>query len=466
MNASATSCSVNAPRSSATTEWKRTCSSRSPSSSRSCASSPAANRVVDFVRFFDQIRPQRFVRLRGVPLAARAQIAHQRERISSVGFACIASSGPVYYPPSESSVNAQFDETRLGRHRPRRVVTKCHRGRNAGPRAAASDGESRRVRPRRRSRCARTRATRPVGIRRRDDRRGRRAAARGDHAADRRVHAAPRRRLRRGRFAQISRRHSATASRSCAGSATGRPWHLAIDTGMSRAGVQWNDDGIASRARWRITRRRARSRISIPPSRMTQRAIEQERRFADALARDCRCDRRCCTPRTAPRSNIAGRRAGPWRDPGVFLYGVGSGNSPEIEPEPVVVGARARRRSAHHRRRRDGELRRDLPRRRASAESRRSPLAMPTAIGARSATRATVLVGGTARAGGRRRHDGHDDDRRDRYRRARSATSRRSSAPTATIESTSNEVAAIGDLSPYEVLTGLRGRLPRRYVEA
>jgi alanine racemase len=26
------------------------------------------------------------------------------------------------------------------------------------------------------------------------------------------------------------------------------------------------------------------------------------------------------------------------------------------------------------------------------------------------------------------------------------------------------EIAAMGDLSPYEVLTGLRGRLPRRYI--
>jgi alanine racemase len=28
------------------------------------------------------------------------------------------------------------------------------------------------------------------------------------------------------------------------------------------------------------------------------------------------------------------------------------------------------------------------------------------------------------------------------------------------------EIARVGELSPYEVLTGLRGRLPRRYVEA
>jgi len=27
------------------------------------------------------------------------------------------------------------------------------------------------------------------------------------------------------------------------------------------------------------------------------------------------------------------------------------------------------------------------------------------------------------------------------------------------------EIARVGELSPYEVLTGLRGRLPRRYVE-
>jgi alanine racemase len=29
-----------------------------------------------------------------------------------------------------------------------------------------------------------------------------------------------------------------------------------------------------------------------------------------------------------------------------------------------------------------------------------------------------------------------------------------------------NEIAGIGELSPYEVLTGLRGRLPRRYLES
>jgi alanine racemase len=31
---------------------------------------------------------------------------------------------------------------------------------------------------------------------------------------------------------------------------------------------------------------------------------------------------------------------------------------------------------------------------------------------------------------------------------------------------TVNELAELGELSPYEVLTGLRGRLPGRYIEA
>ena len=40
-----------------------------------------ANRLVELVRLLDQVRSQRIVGLVGVPLAPRAQIAHQRERI-------------------------------------------------------------------------------------------------------------------------------------------------------------------------------------------------------------------------------------------------------------------------------------------------------------------------------------------------------------------------------------------------
>ena len=41
----------------------------------------AANGVVDLVRFLDQIGAKRLVRLRRVPVAAGAKVAHQRQRI-------------------------------------------------------------------------------------------------------------------------------------------------------------------------------------------------------------------------------------------------------------------------------------------------------------------------------------------------------------------------------------------------
>ena len=40
-----------------------------------------AERVVELVRFLDEIRAKGVVRLRRVPVAAGAEIAHQRERI-------------------------------------------------------------------------------------------------------------------------------------------------------------------------------------------------------------------------------------------------------------------------------------------------------------------------------------------------------------------------------------------------
>lgn len=41
---------------------------------------------VHLVRLFDEVRAKRFVSLRGVPVAAASQIAHQRERIFKRGF--------------------------------------------------------------------------------------------------------------------------------------------------------------------------------------------------------------------------------------------------------------------------------------------------------------------------------------------------------------------------------------------
>ena len=40
-----------------------------------------ADRLVQLVRLLDEIGAKRVVRLRGIPLAARAQVAHESERI-------------------------------------------------------------------------------------------------------------------------------------------------------------------------------------------------------------------------------------------------------------------------------------------------------------------------------------------------------------------------------------------------
>src|SRR5207237_730211 len=94
---------------------------------------------VDLVRLFDEIRTEGFVRLRGIPLAAHAEVAHERESIVE---RWLGVHGTIYYPG-----NAQSDETRLGRHRPRRVVTQCRVDRGTCARPDPADGQSGRLRP-------------------------------------------------------------------------------------------------------------------------------------------------------------------------------------------------------------------------------------------------------------------------------------------------------------------------------
>jgi len=114
----------------------------------------------------------------------------------------------------------------------------------------------------------------------------------------------------------------------------GGPWHLAIDTGVSRAGVRWDRIGEFAE----IVRR-------YPPdgafthfhsAELDDGSMEiQEQRFRDAIA---------ALPERpailhADNSAAAVRRSpSPWNvvRPGVFLYGVGSGPRAALQPEPVV----------------------------------------------------------------------------------------------------------------------------------
>lgn len=118
------------------------------------------------------------------------------------------------------------------------------------------------------------------------------------------------------------------------GGATGQPWHLAIDTGMHRAGIEW----------WRVAELREAVRQFPPegafthlhsPDTMPESATLQRGRFAQAVS---------LLPERPPLLHADGspslerQSECPWDlvRPGVFLYGVGGEMGSLITPEPVV----------------------------------------------------------------------------------------------------------------------------------
>ena len=116
--------------------------------------------------------------------------------------------------------------------------------------------------------------------------------------------------------------------------AGGGAWHLAIDTGMSRAGIPWREiDEIAQLAA-----------LAPPEGAFTHfhsaelndgTLDKQESLFREAISR------LPSRPRLLHADNSAaiarkGRSAWDLVRPGIFLYGVGSGSTAAIQPEPVV----------------------------------------------------------------------------------------------------------------------------------
>ena len=242
---------------------------------------------------------------------------------------------------------------------------------------------------------------------------------------------------------------------------TERPWHLAIDTGMNRAGVSWNAVASLRDVLVQHPPHGAFTHFHSAERNDASRA-EQEQRFQTALAA---LPMRPFMVHAENSPAIEHRGPSEWDvvRPGVFLYGVGSGNSPDILPEPV-----------------------------ASVRARIVDLrVVPNGD--------TVSYGGTYRAEGDRRIATLPIGYADGYRRVLSNRSsvlvRGRRAPIAGIVTMDMvmidvtdiacdigdivtligadgsdridvaDVAQWGDLSPYEVLTSLRGRLPRRYIE-
>jgi len=114
----------------------------------------------------------------------------------------------------------------------------------------------------------------------------------------------------------------------------GGPWHLAIETGMHRAGIRWDSIGaVADLVREHPPEGAFTHFHSSERNDGSWEA--QERRFRDALAT---LPSRPPFLHTQNSAGIVRRTPSPWSfvRPGVFLYGVGSGDGAALVPEPVV----------------------------------------------------------------------------------------------------------------------------------
>jgi alanine racemase len=241
---------------------------------------------------------------------------------------------------------------------------------------------------------------------------------------------------------------------------TSRPWQLAVDTGMNRAGVQWNEidallDVIA------LNPPQAAFTHFHSAERDDETRELQERRFEQALSR------LAARPPVIHAENGAAvehRAPSKWglARPGIFLYGVSSGNSPHLRPEPVVS---VRARVIDLRTIPAGETVSYGGTYRAATERRIATLGIGYADGYRRAfsNRASVLLHGTrAPVVGVVTMDLTMIDVTDVQCEIGDIATLIGSDGDDHIDVV--EIAEMGDLSPYEVLTGLRGRLPRRYV--
>src|SRR5688572_4736152 len=115
---------------------------------------------------------------------------------------------------------------------------------------------------------------------------------------------------------------------------TGLPWHLMIDTGMNRAGVAWRDVASVMDLVARHPPEGVCTHFHSAQLPNGSRA-EQERRFQDAVAQ------LPVVPKLLHADNspaIEHRAPTPYglARPGIFLYGVGSGHDAGITPDPVA----------------------------------------------------------------------------------------------------------------------------------
>ena len=241
----------------------------------------------------------------------------------------------------------------------------------------------------------------------------------------------------------------------------GDAWHLAIDTGMSRAGIRW-DEVRALEDLVRATPPEGAFTHFHSADRADGSLEAQERCFRDAVAS---LPARPAILHTENGAAIEQRGRSPWdmARPGIFLYGVGCGG--EVAAEQVV---HLRGRVADLRVLRDGETVSYQASYRAVGERTIATLSIGYADGVRRALSnrgSAVVRGRVAPIAGIVTMDMTMIDVTDipgcRVGDVATIIGTDAAPGAPTLETAT--VAHSADISPYELLTGLRGRIERRY---
>lgn len=238
---------------------------------------------------------------------------------------------------------------------------------------------------------------------------------------------------------------------------TGKPWQLSIDTGMSRAGISWRNVSSLSGVLAQFPPEGAFTHFHS--AQMEDGSLEQQlERFEAAInALPSRpsmlhCDASASIVRTAPSKWSVVR-------PGVFLYGVGSGA--EVAPQPVVhmhaTVVEVRDLEAGDTVSYDATFVAGGPMRVATVAAGYAD-GYPRALSGRSCA---LLNGETVRITGRVTMDMTMFDVTATECRPGDVITLIGTSGARTI--TIQEIADWADMSPYEVLTGLKNRIKRVY---
>ena len=240
----------------------------------------------------------------------------------------------------------------------------------------------------------------------------------------------------------------------------GGPWHLAIDTGMGRTGVPW--DAMGSVVELVRQRPPEGAFTHFHSAELDNDSMaEQDRRFRTAVAA---LPERPSLLHTQNSAAIVRQVPSPWSlvRPGVFLFGVGSGGPHAVTPEPVV-----------HMRARIVSIRDMKPGDTVSYDAtwtaRRPTRAATIGVGYADGYRRALSNAGAVLIEGRKANvigivtmDMTMVDVTDIPCTVGDVVTMIGTSGDQTI--TVENVATASRLSPYEILTGLRQRLPRRYA--